>query len=330
MEACILENNAPFRTRDMEKIRAAIQAGTTTWIDLEDHKPEIDAFLTEALGIHALTLEDIWSDRPTPKVDEFPGYIYVCAQTMRHGNASNATDGNDGSALAHFELDLVVGATFVVTRDEGGATVKAVHEELARTPKSLVRGPAWIAHSILDHAVDGYLPVIDAFDDDVESLQDDVLAKAGTREGNAVLARILETKRSLQALRRISIHQRDVLLRLARGEFAILPAEIVPYMRDVHDHFVRVSDLAESYRDLVTSALDAYLSVQSNRMNEVMKALALISTVMLPLTFIAGVYGMNFDHMPELHWIAGYPYALGLMAVTSVGAVLWFRHKAWI
>ncbi len=326
MEACILENNAPYRTRDLAKIRAAVQAGTTTWINLEDHQPEIDAFLTETLGIHALTLEDIWSDRPTPKVDEFPGYIYVCAQTMRRDAASN---GNRGG-LAHFELDLVVGATFVVTRDEGRDTVKAVHEELARTPKSLVRGPAWIAHSVLDHAVDGYLPVIDAFDDDVESLQDDVLAKAGTRDGNAVLARILETKRSLQGLRRISIHQRDVLLRLARGEFAILPSEIVPYMRDVHDHFVRVSDLAESYRDLVTSALDAYLSVQSNRMNEVMKALALISTVMLPLTFIAGVYGMNFDHMPELHWFFGYPFSLGLMAVTAIGAVLWFRHKAWI
>jgi magnesium transporter len=324
VEACILENNAPYRTRDMAKIRAAIDAGTTTWIDLEDHQPEVDAFLTQALGIHALTLEDIWSDRPTPKVDEFPGYIYVCAQTMR------ATPHAEGGALAHFELDLVVGATFVITRDEGRTTVQAVHDELARSPKSLVRGPAWIAHSILDRAVDGYLPVIDAFDDEVEALQDDVLAKAGTREGNAVLARILETKRALQALRRISIHQRDVLLRLARGEFAILPAEIVPYMRDVHDHFVRVSDLAESYRDLVTSALDAYLSVQSNRLNEVMKTLALISTVMLPLTFIAGVYGMNFDHMPELHWRYGYPCSIGLMALTATGAVLWFRLKSWI
>jgi magnesium transporter len=333
VEACILENNAPYRTRDMAKIRAAITAGTTTWIDLDKHEPAIDAFLTEALGIHALTLEDIWSDRPAPKVDEFPGYIYVCAQTMRASppDPPDPSGPPGGSrALAHFELDLVVGRTFVITRDEGRATVLAVHEELARTPKSLVRGPAWIAHSVLDHAVDGYLPVIDAFDDEVESLQDDVLAKAGTREGNAVLARILETKRSLQALRRISIHQRDVLLRLARGEFAILPAEIVPYMRDVHDHFVRVSDLAESYRDLVTSALEAYLSVQSNRLNEVMKTLALISTVMLPLTFIAGVYGMNFDRIPELHWLYGYPYALCLMGVTAIGAVLWFRHKAWI
>jgi magnesium transporter len=327
VEACILENNAPYRTRDMAEIRAAIEAGTTTWIDLDDHQPEIDAFLTQTLGIHALTLEDIWSDRPTPKVDEFPGYIYVCAQTMR---AAPPGPSAAGGPLAHFELDLIVGATFVVTRDEGRSTVQAVHEELARTPKSLVRGPAWIAHSILDHAVDGYLPVIDAFDDQVEALQDDVLARAGTREGNAVLARILETKRALQALRRISIHQRDVLLRLARGEFAILPAEILPYMRDVHDHFVRVSDLAESYRDLVTSALDAYLSVQSNRLNEVMKTLALISTVMLPLTFIAGVYGMNFDHMAELHWVYGYPYALGLMGVTAIGAVLWFRLKSWI
>ena len=105
---------------------------------------------------------------------------------------------------------------------------------------------------------------------------------------------------------------------------------MLPYLRDVHDHFVRVGDLADSYRDLVTSALDAYLSVQSNRMNEVMKTLTLISTVMLPLTFIAGVYGMNFEHMPELKWTYGYPFALALMAAVAAAAFAWFRHKRWI
>ena len=126
------------------------------------------------------------------------------------------------------------------------------------------------------------------------------------------------------------MHQRELLLRLARGEFDVFPPDMLPYMRDVHDHFVRVGDLADSYRDLVTSALDAYLSVQSNRMNEVMKTLTLISTVMLPLTFIAGVYGMNFDHMPELKWQLGYPFALGLMAVVAVSAVVWFRYRRWL
>ena len=128
----------------------------------------------------------------------------------------------------------------------------------------------------------------------------------------------------------MSIHQREILLRLSRGEMDEIPADALPFYRDVYDHFLRIGDIAEGYRDLVTSALDAYLSVQSNRMNEVMKTLTLISTIMLPLTFIAGVYGMNFDHMPELHWVGGYPFALGLMTVVAGGIILWFRYKGWM
>jgi magnesium transporter len=128
----------------------------------------------------------------------------------------------------------------------------------------------------------------------------------------------------------MSIHQREILLRVARGEFDEIPAETLPFFRDVYDHFLRINDIAEGYRDLVSSALDAYLSVQSNRMNEIMKTLTLMSTVMLPLTFIAGVYGMNFKHMPELEWVWGYPAALGLMVSVVVAIGLWFHHRGWI
>jgi len=128
----------------------------------------------------------------------------------------------------------------------------------------------------------------------------------------------------------VSIREREILMRLARGEFDVVPSEALPYYRDVYDHLVRVADLAESYRDLVTGALDAYLSAQSNRMNEIMKTLTLISTVMLPLTFIAGVYGMNYENMPELKWRYGYPFALGLMIVVAVTIVVWFRRRKWV
>jgi magnesium transporter len=128
----------------------------------------------------------------------------------------------------------------------------------------------------------------------------------------------------------MSIHQREILLRLSRGEFDEIPRETVPYFRDVFDHFVRINDLLEGFRDLVTDALEAYLSVQANRMNEIMKTLTLISTVMLPLTFIAGVYGMNFHYMPELSWIGGYPFALGIMLAVAVGILLFFRRKGWL
>ncbi|HEY2369211.1 MAG TPA: magnesium/cobalt transporter CorA [Polyangiaceae bacterium] len=320
MRAFILDGENVRETTDLAEARKAAAEKKTMWIDLGEQTPAVEAFLGEALRIHPLTLEDIWTDRPSPKADEFPEYVYVCAHCVKR----------DKDELHTCEIDLVVGKTFVVTHDAQGLVTTSVREEVMRTPRLLQKGAAWVAHAVLDRLVDGYLPVIDAFDADVEALEDDVLAKAGTPEGGAVLQRILGLKRSLQSLRRVSIHQRELLLRLARGEFAIFPPDTLPYLRDVHDHFVRVGDLADSYRDLVTSALDAYLSVQSNRMNEVMKTLTLISTVMLPITFIAGVYGMNFDHMPELKWIYGYPFALGLMLSVAVGAVLFFRHKKWI
>jgi magnesium transporter len=141
------------------------------------------------------------------------------------------------------------------------------------------------------------------------------------------LSKILSFKRSLQLLRRNSLHQREILFRLSKGEFSEIPKQAIPFYRDVYDHYARVTDRTDGYREGVTSALDAYFSMQSSRMNEVMKTLTLISTVMLPLTFIAGIYGMNFERMPELKWVHGYPFALGLMGAVAIAILVYFRRK---
>jgi magnesium transporter len=187
-----------------------------------------------------------------------------------------------------------------------------------------------VAHALLDHAVDRYLPIVDQLDKELAGLEDDTLRCAGTRRGPPVLRRILRFKRMLLELRRMSIHQREILLRIARGELDEIPPDAVPFFRDVYDHFLRINDQLDGYRDLISGTLDAYLSVQSNRMNEIMKTLTVISTVMLPITFIAGVYGMNFDHMPELHWLWGYPFAVGLMSAVAAMTLWLFRRKGWI
>ncbi len=321
MRATILDGDAVRETTDLGEVKRALAEKRTFWVDLDDQTPEVEALLADDFKLHPLTIEDVWTDVNAPKADGYPEYLYVCAHAVERDKEGKVT---------LCELDLILGPTWLITRDPAHKTSDALHEEVARSTRLLERGAGWIAHAALDHLVDAYLPIIDEFDEEIETLEQDVLAKAGTPEGTRVLARILGLKRSLQALRRVAVHQRELLLRLSRGEFDIFPKEVLPYLRDVHDHFVRVGDLADSYRDLVTSALDAYLSVQSNRMNEVMKTLTLISTVMLPLTFIAGVYGMNFEHMPELKWIYGYPYALALMATVAVGAFVWFRHKRWL
>jgi magnesium transporter len=319
MLASILEGDHLRTSRDVTEIRAALAAQHPIWIDLQQPSSDADALLAE-LHIHPLTIEDIWCERGAPKLEDYDDYLYLIV----HG-----VHGTSGEKLELIELDVVIGKTFVITHGPP-EMLDELREELTRSPRLLAKGPAWMAHALLDHAVDHYLPVIDELDNELEQLQSDVLRKAGTPQGPPVLRRILRFKRTLLELRRVGIHQREILLRLARGEFDEVPREAVPFFRDVYDHFLRINDLVESYRDFVTSSLEAYLSVQSNRMNDIMKQLTLIATVMMPITFIAGVYGMNFKYMPELDWSWGYPAVLGLMAAVTVACFVWFRHKGWI
>jgi magnesium transporter len=319
--ARIVENEEIRTITDDAEIRAALLANVPIWIELEKQCKEADDLLVQVLDIHPLTIEDIWAQRSAPKVEDYRKYVYVIVHGVRSARRG---------VFDLVELDLLIGKTFIVTHDPHGELTKEVLGQLKRDPGLLARGPAWLAHALLDHAVDRYLPIVDELDLQLENLVNDALTRAGTPRGPIVMKRILKFKRMLQDLRRMSIQQREILLRLSRGDFEEIPRDTVPFFRDVYDHFLRVNDLIETHRDMVSSALEAYLSVQSNRMNEIMKTLTTISTVMLPLTFIAGIYGMNFDKMPELKWALGYPFALVLMAVVAAGILLWFRAKGWL
>ncbi len=311
---------------ELEEILDAIRANHRVWIELERHSDEADQLLT-ALKIHALTIEDIWGPRAQPKVDDFEDYLYV----ILHGVGSRSKD-----TLEIIEIDIVIGDNWLITHDRDGLVADDIGTDLDHSPRILAKGIPWLAHAVIDRIVDRYLPVIDRLDSEVEQLQDEVLENAGTRNATKTVEKILGFKRTLQSLRRMSVHQREILLRLSRGDFGEIPPDAIPFFRDVYDHFLRINDLSESYRDLVASSLEAYLSVQSNRMNEVVKTLTLMSTVMLPLTFIAGIYGMNFNphvspwNMPELEWFFGYPFALLVMLATTIGILLWFRRRGWL
>jgi magnesium transporter len=320
MEARIYEGGQLRVTRDPAEIEAAFKRELPIWVELEKKDHACDVLLGQQLRLHPLTIEDIWSTRSQPKLEDYGSYLYF----ILHG-----VTGSRAGALDLVELDLVLGPHYVITHDPHGL-VDEVRTGIDRSPRLLEKGPAWVTHAILDAAVDRYLPMIDDLDTQIEQLGDEVLRKAGTRQGPPLLRKLLNFKRTLLTLRRMSVHQRELLLRLARGEFQEIPPEAAPFYRDVYDHFLRVNDLVESYRDLITSALEVYLSVQSNRMNEIMKTLTVISTVMLPITFIAGLYGMNFKFMPELdqHW--GYPAVLCVMVGVVSGTLLWFWRKGWI
>ncbi len=182
-------------------------------------------------------------------------------------------------------------------------------------------------HQILDQLVDLYMPVVDDFDDSINELEERVLRM---RSGNAILEELMDLRRSVARLRRISARQLDVLYRMSHGEFPEIPENILPFFRDVHDHLQRISDLAENYRDLVGGLFDIHFSVIATKTNEVMKTLAVVSAIILPLSLIAGIYGMNFENMPELKSEHGYFLTLGVMALVTFALLIYFWRRGWI
>jgi magnesium transporter len=326
VKALILEGETVVRTTRYSDVVAAHAAGKTFWAELDERSDEGTQFLEETLKIHPLAIEDVWNDVGLPKVEDFGDYVYIIIHGLREDDRTS----ND-VPLELAELDVLIGRNFVVTHanDEEVCAVAPVLAEVERNPRLLKKGPAWVAHAVLDRLVDEYIPVIDRFDGQIEVIEDGILAGSAQMD-RQVIPKILRLKRSLQLLRRTTIYQREILLRLARAEFDEIPRELVPFYRDVYDHFARVTELVDSYRELVSSILDAQFSIQSNRMNEIMKRLTLISTIMLPLSLVAGIYGMNFKHMPELEWVYGYPTAIALMLAIAGGILGYFRIKKWI
>ena len=297
------------------------EQSAVVWVDMEKPDETDERVLLDVFHFHPLTVEDCRENRHYPKVEEFNGYIYFIV----HGVTADISPDRFNT----IELDGFLGPNYVITyHHDMFRSINNVKQQLRTTPIACQRGAPFLLHQILDQIVDYYSPVLDDFDDRIDKLEDDIFTLR--RPNNEILSEIMDLKRSVLRLRRISGKQMDILHRMSRGEFSLIPEEMRPFYRDVYDHLVRVVDLAENYRDLISGSLEAYLSVVSNRLNEIMKVLTIFSAVMLPLTFIAGVYGMNFDNMPELHSRYGYYAVWILMSIVAVGMLLFFKRRGWI
>lgn len=292
------------------------------WVDMESPTVEDERILLDVFKFHPLTVEDCHENRHYPKIEEFPGYLYFIVHGVR---ADTSPD-----RFNTIEMDGFLGKNYVITyHHDTFRSINNVKQLLRTSPILCRRGPAFLCHQILDQIVDYYSPVLDDFDERIDRLEEEIFNLK--QPNNQILARITELKRGVLRMRRISVKQMDVILRMSRGEFSdLIPEDMRPFYRDVHDHLTRVVDLAETYRDLVNGSLEAYLSVVSNRMNEIMKVLTIFSAIMLPLTFIAGVYGMNFDNMPELHSRYGYFATLAIMIIVAVGMLFFFWRRGWL
>ena len=291
------------------------------WVDMESPTEADDRVLLDIFRFHPLTVEDCRANRHHPKVEEFPDYIYFIVHAVR-------TD-SSAERFNTIELDGYLGRNYVVTyHHESFVSIDKVKQSVRSTPITCQRGATFLLHQIIDNIVDDYLPVMDDFDEQINDLEDSIFTLH--RPNDQILAEILGLKRSVLRLRRISSKQLEVLFRMSHGQFQLISGPVLPFFRDIYDHLVRVTDLAESYRDLISGSLEAYLSVVSNRLNEIMKVLTIFSAIMLPLTFIAGVYGMNFENMPELHSRYGYYTVWVIMIVVAVGMLALFWRRGWI
>lgn len=295
------------------------------WIDFEiTNKTEAalaEDVLLNVFKFHHLTVEDCHEERNQPKVEIFPNYLFFIV----HGIKSETNSAN----FITKELDGYLGDNFVITvRKEKFRSVEKVKRQIRANPNIFRRGAAFLLHQILDQIVDMYMPLVDDFDVAINDLEDRVFQMR--RPNNIILEEIMDLRRSVARLKRISARQLEVLYRISHGEFPQIPENILPFYRDVHDHLLRISDLSESYRDLVGGLFEIHFSVTATKTNDVIKFLTIFSSIILPLSLIAGIYGMNFDNMPELKSRYGYFITLGSMFFVTVGLLFYFWRKGWI
>lgn len=310
-----------------EELPALIADETNVvWVDLRgESEAEVEItkdVLCNVFKFHYLTIEDCLETRNQPKIEGFPDYLYFIV----HGVKPDETTSTN---FVTKELDGYLGKNYVITfHVERFQSIKNVKAQLRISPFAMERGPAYLLHQILDRLVDLYMPVVDDFDNTISELEERVFGMK--KSSNSVLAEIMDVRRSVARLKRISSRQLEVMYRMSHGEFPLIPQQILPFFRDVHDHLLRIADLAESYRDLVGGLFEIHFAVVSNKTNEIMKTLAVLSAIILPLSLIAGIYGMNFENMPELKSEHGYWITLGAMGLITIVLLWYFWRRGWI
>jgi magnesium transporter len=292
------------------------------WVSIENPTDdELHTTLRDTFHFHPLAIEDAHSvGYQVPKIDDYEEYLFLILHALR------INDGL-GNELETDEINMFLGKNFLVTitHVENLAPIQFIYQRVDKDERFSRHGPDFLCHSIMDAMVDDYLPLLDKMDEEIEWLEDRVLEKPSPK----TLERILSLKHNMLTLRRIISPQREVVNRLSRDDFPVIQAIHRIYFRDIYDHLVGLNDLIESVRDVVSGTLDIYLSATSNRLNEVMKALTIVSTIFLPLTFIAGVYGMNFKYFPEINWPLGYLFVWFLFISLSALMVWYFKRRGW-
>ncbi len=315
------ENGGAVRTDlTREEIEASMtHPDTRIWVDFNEPTEQELQWLEADFGILHLTLEDLSRQGQRAKLEEFDSYNYLVAFDMHFADAEITTS----------EVDFLIGRAFLITSHRGVLASAEEGDRLQpRLPRIMARGMDYLLYVLLDTLVDRYFPALEAFDEAIDGLEDAIIADP-TPE---VLTTIFAMKRNVVQIRKVINPQLETFSRLTSQSDGIIQADNLIYYRDVHDHLIRIFEVVDSYRDQMSSALDAYLSMTSNRMNEVMKRLTVVAAIFLPITFLTGVFGMNFGRQPWVQDDPGWLFwvTVVIMVGITVMQILFYRRKRWI
>jgi magnesium transporter len=303
-----------------DSIQTALEdSGSVLWVDMYAPDDSDYAVLRDDFRFHPLALEDAMREDQRAKVDQYAGYNLIVMFDLSLEP--------DSDQVKQKELTLFVGPNFVVTvHQEAIHSVDELWARLQQEPSIIAPHPlSLLVYQLADSLVDDYFPIVDLFDDRLADLEEQLFDSPG----RVTLARLFTMRKSLIAMRRLTNQMRDVFNLLSRREQIVFNENTIPYYTDVYDHLLRVSDTLELQRDLLAGALETYLSIQSNELNLTVRKLTAVTVMIMIPTLIAGIYGMNFTHMPELQSDYGYPLALGVMVASSVGVYYYLKRRGW-
>jgi len=314
-----------YEERSLLQVDACLpykQKPTITWINVDGvHDPNLIEKLGEGFGIHRLVTEDLVSIVQRPKCEDYGDYLFIVLKMLTYDQASNK--------IIPEQISLIMGQKFLLSFQEDiqGDVFHMIRDHL-RTGKGKIRHREtdYLAYCLLDALVDNYFIILERIGDSIDALEEALMLQPGQE----VMEQLYQLKRELLFLHKAVWPLREVISFLLRRESPLIQDSTMPYLRDVYDHVVQAIDSIEINRDMLTTMLDLYLSSVSYRTNEIMKVLTIIATIFMPLTFLAGVYGMNFEHMPELSWKYGYLLIWIIMIALGVAMLYFFRKKKWI
>ena len=313
-------NNEIVKKLSSEETKKAIQSEQgLLWLDLiNPTKEELD-MLEKVFELHPLTLEDCINTITRPKIDRFENYIFI----VLHAAATTSR----GRKVRTIELNICVGKNFIITiHQESIKGVETAIERTRKNPVTMSKSSDTLLHLVIDSLVDNYLPVLDVMDNKISGIEAHVLDNPTQKTLNNIFA----VKKDILYLKRFIGPQRDIVNLLSRENFQYINTKQRVYFRDVYDNMIFINDTIDTYRDVINGTFDAYLSTISNRTNDIMKMLTIIATIMMPLTLITGVYGMNFVDMPLLKWQWGFYSISAFMVILGIGMLIYFKRKHWI